>query len=77
MAQVIPIFRPEITQTPAGPAVKHADGVNQVTLNRPARPGEQLSLFAFQPQRALLRRQCCSKKWILNALLQHSKSLRC
>lgn len=43
--QIIPMFRPEIVTTPAGPNVFHADfGV--VNSDRPARQGETLIVFA-------------------------------
>ncbi len=43
---VIPMARPEILATPAGPAVTHSDGFALVSASRPAAPGELLSLFA-------------------------------
>jgi hypothetical protein len=43
---VIPMFRPEIAATPAGPAVTHSSDFSVVTASRPAIPGELLSLFA-------------------------------
>lgn len=44
--QLIPLSRPEITQTLAGPAVAHSSDFVLVTASRPAAPGEILSLFA-------------------------------
>jgi uncharacterized protein (TIGR03437 family) len=43
---VIPMFRPEIVITPAGPAVAHSSDFSVVTASKPASPGEILSLFA-------------------------------
>jgi len=43
---VIPMFRPEIATTPAGPAVTHSTDFSVVTVSKPATPGEVLSLFA-------------------------------
>jgi len=44
--QLIPLSRPEITQTLIGPAVTHSSDFALVTASRPAAPGELLSLFA-------------------------------
>jgi len=43
---VIPMFRPEIVQTPSGPAVTHSSDFSLVTASKPAAAGEVLSLFA-------------------------------
>jgi len=43
---LIPMFRPEITLTPNGPAVVHSGDFTTVTSTKPARPGEVLSVFA-------------------------------
>ena len=43
---IIPMSRPEIVATPAGPAVTHASDFSVVTVSKPATPGETLSLFA-------------------------------
>jgi len=43
---VIPMFRPQILTTPAGPAVTHSSDFSVVTASKPATPGEILSLFA-------------------------------
>jgi len=43
---VIPMSRPEIVITPAGPAVTHSSDFSVVTISKPASPGEVLSLFA-------------------------------
>lgn len=43
---LMPAARPEIAQTPDGPAVVHAADFKPVTLSAPARTGEVLSLFA-------------------------------
>ncbi|MGH8245896.1 MAG: hypothetical protein ACREUU_05635, partial [Gammaproteobacteria bacterium] len=42
---LIPLARPEILATQAGPAVVHANDFSLVSASRPARPGEILSLF--------------------------------
>jgi hypothetical protein len=44
--QLIPMSRPEIVQTPSGPAVVHANDFSLVTATRPGRVGEILALFA-------------------------------
>jgi uncharacterized protein (TIGR03437 family) len=43
---VIPMSRPEIVNTPSGPAVTHSSDFALVTPSRPAATGEVLSLFA-------------------------------
>ena len=43
---VIPMFRPEVVTTTAGPAVTHASDFSLVTASKPAAAGEVLSLFA-------------------------------
>ena len=43
---VIPMTRPEIANTPSGPAVTHSSDFALVTASRPAAAGEVLSLFA-------------------------------
>jgi uncharacterized protein (TIGR03437 family) len=43
---VIPMLRPEIVTTLAGPAVTHSRDFSVVTASKPATPGETLSLFA-------------------------------
>jgi hypothetical protein len=43
---LIPMFRPQIVTTPAGPAVTHSSDFSPVTASKPAAPGEILSLFA-------------------------------
>jgi uncharacterized protein (TIGR03437 family) len=42
---VIPMSRPEILTTPAGPAVTHSNDFSVVTASKPATPGETLSAF--------------------------------
>ena len=42
---VIPLTRPEILNTPTGPAVTHSSDFAPVNESRPAAPGELLSLF--------------------------------
>jgi hypothetical protein len=44
--QMIPSFRPQITITPAGPAVTHSTDFSVVSASKPAAAGEVLSLFA-------------------------------
>jgi len=46
VVHLIPMSRPEIVNTAAGPAVAHSNDFASVTAARPARPGEILSLFA-------------------------------
>ena len=46
IVQLIPLSRPEIVNTPGGPAVDHSNDFALVTASRPAAPGEVLSLFA-------------------------------
>lgn len=43
--QVIPMERPEIVVTPNGPAVTHSRDFSLVTPDKPAAPGELISLF--------------------------------
>ncbi len=43
---LIPMYRPEISVTPSGPAVFHSSDFSLVTPAKPARPGEILSTFA-------------------------------
>jgi uncharacterized protein (TIGR03437 family) len=43
---IIPMSRPEIVATSAGPAVTHSRDFSVVTVSKPATPGETLSLFA-------------------------------
>ena len=42
---VIPMFRPEVVATAAGPAVTHSSDFSLVTASKPATPGEILSVF--------------------------------
>jgi len=44
--QVIPLYRPEILTTAAGPAVVHSGDFSPVSSAKPAAAGETLSLFA-------------------------------
>lgn len=44
--QLIPLSRPEVVTTAAGPAVVHSNDYSLVTTAKPAKPGEILSLFA-------------------------------
>ena len=44
--QLIPMTRPEIVDTPNGPAVTHSSDFSLVTAVKPAKAGEVLSLFA-------------------------------
>jgi len=44
--QVIPLYRPEILTTAAGPAVVHSSDFSPVSAAKPAAAGEILSLFA-------------------------------
>ncbi len=46
VAYLIPMSRPEITQTLVGPAVVHGSDFTAVTTAKPAKPGEILSLIA-------------------------------
>jgi hypothetical protein len=43
---VIPMSRPEVVNTPNGPAITHSNDFSQVTISKPASAGEILSLFA-------------------------------
>ena len=43
---VVPLIRPEVVITPAGPAVAHSSDFSVVSASKPASPGEILSLFA-------------------------------
>ncbi len=54
--QVIPLYRPEISTTAAGPAVVHSSDFSPVSAAKPAAAGEILSLFAtgLGPTRASL-----------------------
>ncbi len=44
--QLIPAEWPEVLTVPAGPAVVHSDGFSLVTSDKPARAGENLTLYA-------------------------------
>jgi uncharacterized protein (TIGR03437 family) len=46
IAQIIPYLRPEIVSTLSGPAVVHSSDFSAVTVTRPARTGELLTIFA-------------------------------
>ncbi|MEK7406980.1 MAG: hypothetical protein AAB225_18050 [Acidobacteriota bacterium] len=46
LAQIIPMFRPEITTVAAGPAIYHASDLSPVTAEAPARAGEWLIMSA-------------------------------
>jgi uncharacterized protein (TIGR03437 family) len=46
LLHLIPMIRPEVVMTAAGPTVVHASDFTLVTASRPARPGEILSLIA-------------------------------
>jgi hypothetical protein len=43
---VIPLYTPQIANTPQGPAVTHSSDFTLVSASKPAAPGEILSLFA-------------------------------
>jgi hypothetical protein len=43
---VLPFFQPEILTVGGGPAIVHASDFSLVTVGKPARPGETLTLFA-------------------------------
>jgi hypothetical protein len=43
---IIPMFRPEITLVAGAPAIVHSNDYSLVTVEKPAKPGEILALFA-------------------------------
>lgn len=46
VVQLIPMRTPEVTLTPTGPAIVHPSDFSFVTVAKPARSGEVLTLFA-------------------------------
>jgi uncharacterized protein (TIGR03437 family) len=43
---ILPMFRPNVVSIAGGPAIVHSSDFSQVTAQKPARPGEVLTLFA-------------------------------